>query len=74
MRSKGCGPWGNWARRIRIHPTVIVQWKRQLMERGAEVFSRNGSRSGRSEEELTGPLYEEIGRLKMEIDWLKKKL
>jgi hypothetical protein len=29
---------------------------------------------GRSEEELTGPLYEEIGRLKVEVDWLKKKL
>jgi hypothetical protein len=29
---------------------------------------------GKSEEQLTGPLYEEIGRLKMEVDWLKKKL
>jgi len=29
---------------------------------------------GRSEEELTAPLYEEIGRLKVEVDWLKKKL
>jgi putative transposase len=56
-----------------VHPTVIAQWKRQLIRRAAEVFSR-GNASGQSEEELTAPLYEEIGRLKMEIDWLKKKL
>jgi putative transposase len=36
------------------------------------VFRRGNAAP--SEEELTAPLYEEIGRLKMEIDWLKKKL
>jgi putative transposase len=55
-----------------VHPTVIAQWKRQLVRGASEVFRRgNGAPSA---EELTGPLYEEIGRLKMEIDWLKKKL
>ena len=55
-----------------VHPTVIAQWKRQLVQGASEVFRRgNGVRHG---EELTAPLYEEIGRLKMEIDWLKKKL
>ena len=57
-----------------VHPTVIAQWKRQLIERAAEVFSRGNAAGGRSEQELTAPLYEEIGRLTMEIDWLKKKL
>jgi putative transposase len=57
-----------------VHPTVIAQWKRQLIERAAEVFTRGNAAAGRSEQELTAPLYEEIGRLKMEIDWLKKKL
>ena len=56
-----------------VHPTVIAQWRRQLIRRAAELFSR-GNSGMRSEEELTAPLYEEIGRLKMEIDWLKKKL
>ncbi len=55
-----------------VHPTVIAQWKRQLVRGAAEVFRRGSG--GRREEELTGPLYEEIGRLKVEIDWLKKKL
>ena len=55
-----------------VHPTVIAQWKRQLVRGASEVFRRGNTT--RNEEELTGPLYEEIGRLKMEIDWLKKKL
>jgi len=57
-----------------VHSAVIGQWKRQLVEGAAEVFRRGGGRSGRSEEEVTAPLYEEIGRLKVEVDWLKKKL
>lgn len=57
-----------------IHPTVIARWKRQLIEGASAVFSgRNGSME-KNEEELVGPLYAEIGRLKMEVDWFKKKL
>jgi putative transposase len=57
-----------------VHPTVIAQWKRHLVDGSAEVFSRKNGLRGKSEEELTSPLYEEIGRLKMEVNWLKKKL
>ena len=57
-----------------VHPTVIAQWKRQLVEGAAEVFRRGLGATGKGERELTGPLYEEIGRLKVEVDWLKKKL
>ncbi len=57
-----------------VHPTVIAQWKRHLVDGSAEVFSRKNGSRGKSEEELTSPLYEEIGRLKMEVNWLKKKL
>jgi putative transposase len=53
---------------------VIGQWKRQLVEGAAELFRRGKGGVGKSEEELTAPLYEEIGRLKVEVDWLKKKL
>ena len=55
-----------------VHPTVIAQWKRQLLDGAAGVFSRANGTNGRSEEEISAPLYEEIGRLKMELDWLKK--
>ena len=57
-----------------VHPTVIAQWKRHLVDGSAEVFSRKNGLKSKSEDELTSPLYEEIGRLKMEVDWLKKKL
>jgi len=56
-----------------VHPTVVGQWKRQLMRGAPSVFAHAVAGS-RTEEEMTAPLYEEIGRLKMEVDWLKKKL
>ena len=56
-----------------VHPTVLAHWKRQLVDGAATVFSRAVGNGLRTEEE-TAPLYEEIGRLKMEVDWLKKKL
>jgi putative transposase len=57
-----------------VHSTVIAKWKRRLVERAATVFAEGNGSSGKSEEEITGPLYAEIGRLKMEVDWFKKKL
>jgi putative transposase len=57
-----------------VHATVMAHWKRQLLEGAPEVF-RGGSGGGiRREDDLTAPLYQEIGRLKMEVEWLKKKL
>ena len=58
----------------KIHPTVIRHWKRQLVSNASEVFGLSNGLNHKSEEELTAPLYEQIGRLKMEVDWLKKKL
>ena len=57
-----------------VHPNQISDWKRRLIQSAPEIFT--GSRKGKakSEEELTAPLYEEIGRLKMDVKWLKKKL
>jgi len=58
----------------RIHPNAVSKWKRQLIAGAPGVFSGAGGGNGRQAEEITAPLYEEIGRLKMEMDWLKKKL
>ena len=57
-----------------VHPTVIAKWKRQLIDGAATAFSAGNGLSGKSEDAITDPLYTEIGRLKMEVDWLKKKL
>ncbi len=57
-----------------VPPTVIAHWKRQLLNGAPEVFRRGAGGGVRSEEAVTAPLYQEIGRLKMELEWLQKKL
>jgi putative transposase len=61
------------AARYKVHPTQIAQWKRQLVENAPQVFERGASRAGVDAEGLTAPLYQEIGRLKMEVNFLQKK-
>ena len=61
------------ASQYQVHPTQISAWKKQARDHLPESFRRGASVKRKSEEELTAPLYEEIGRLKMELDWLKKK-
>jgi transposase-like protein len=50
----------------------ISTWKKRLVEGAPQLFAV-GSSQAMDAEALTAPLYEEIGRLKMELDWLKKK-
>ncbi len=57
-----------------IHANQIGAWKRQLLEDGPKVFASNGERKQREQEAQEAELYEQIGRLKMELEWLKKKL
>ena len=61
------------ASEFQVHPVQISQWQRQALDHLPEAFGRDSSHPQRSESELTAPLFEEIGRLKMELDWLKKK-
>ena len=56
-----------------LHPNQISQWKRQLLEDGTNVFARNGSQDQQEQAAIQSELYEQIGRLKMELEWLKKK-
>ena len=65
---------GELAARYKVHPTQIAQWKKQLQEHAPAVFERGRSGAGVDAEQLTAPLYQEIGRLKMELDFLQKKL
>jgi putative transposase len=57
-----------------LHPSQISQWKRQLMDEGEQLFRTGSSRQERNQATLETDLYEQIGRLKMELEWLKKKL
>ena len=54
-----------------VHGNQVSAWKKQLLKGALELFADRRTReaNGAAEEEL----YEQIGRLKMEVEWLKKK-
>lgn len=56
-----------------IHPTLIGKWKQQLLRDGPQVFVQSNGQEGREQTVKENELYEQIGRLKMELEWLKKK-
>ena len=70
---KGMHTLSELASRYKVHPTQLGQWKKQLMEGAPQLFERGHSSAIPDEEKLTAPLFQEIGRLKMEVEWLKKK-
>ena len=57
-----------------VHPVVLSEWKKQFIETGAQIFTRPRKTKGATEEKEKSELFEQIGRLKMENEWLKKKL
>ena len=55
-----------------IHANLIRAWKRQLLEGGPSVCASSGERKQRVQGAQEAELYELIGRLKLELEWLKK--
>jgi transposase len=56
-----------------VHPTQVTNWRKQLLDFSAEAFTTGRLRSDQLDEQLKTELYAEIGRLKVELDWLQKK-
>jgi transposase-like protein len=56
-----------------VHPTLVTHWKKQLLEGAAEIFSNGKRVAADADEELKAELYQQIGKLQVEVDWLKKK-
>jgi transposase-like protein len=61
------------AQEFGVHPTQVGLWKKELQEQAASLF--DAKRGPKPVDQSASPerLYSEIGRLKMELDWLKKK-
>ena len=55
-----------------VHPTNIHAWKKQLLA-GAEAVFASGAKTVGAPEDKTAELYEQLGRLQMELAWVKKK-
>jgi putative transposase len=61
------------SRQFGVHPNQISKWKKQFFESLPQIFDNSKQSSGDQQEELTNQLYQQIGQLKVELDWLKKK-
>ena len=55
-----------------VHPTQITQWKKHLLEGGTSLFGQQRVREQHEQSTREAELFEHIGRLKMELAWLKK--
>ena len=62
------------AAKYEVHANQVSIWKKQLLEAAKEFFSDRRGHRQKSEEELVAELYRQIGQLKVELDWLKKKV
>ncbi|MEM7373832.1 MAG: transposase [Bacteroidota bacterium] len=62
------------AKKYELHPNQIVSWKKVIQGELPGLFSRKKDKESEDLAAKIGRLYEEIGRLKMERDWLKKKV
>jgi len=56
-----------------VHVNQIRQWKQRLPDEIPNVFSDHRRKKAKDDEEMTSELYKQIGQLKVEVDWLKKK-
>jgi len=56
-----------------VHSSQVTAWKKQLLDQAVELFEDGRGKSREESSAKEEELYEQIGRLKMEVEWLKKK-
>jgi transposase-like protein len=70
---KGVKSMSELASEYEVHPNQISKWKKQVLEELPGIFSDRRKREADGGEELKARLYQQIGQLQVELDWLKKK-
>jgi putative transposase len=55
-----------------LHPNLLLQWKKQRLASLPAVFADQRCKEQKAQEEYEAQLYQQIGQLKVELDWLKK--
>jgi transposase-like protein len=56
-----------------VHPNQVTKWKRQALELMPQLFADHRLRGNETDEALKAELYQQIGKLQVQLDWLKKK-
>ena len=56
-----------------VHPSQVNKWKKHVLDELPSIFSNSHERGQRDNEKLQAELYQQIGQLKVELDWVKKK-
>ena len=71
---KGDKTMSELASEFEVHPTQAAAWRNELKERAGEIFSSPRDKGAGDKDELIEELYKNVGQMKVEHDWLKKKL
>lgn len=71
--AKGDKTLAELASQYGVYPNQISAWKKQLVDQIEELFRDGRQRPRDGQEPEVSQLYEQIGRLKVEVEWLKKK-
>ncbi len=70
---KGIKTASELASQYNVHPVQISQWKKQALDGLSDVFTDKRKKDAQDQEALQAQLYQQIGQLQVELDWMKKK-
>jgi transposase len=60
------------ATKYELHPLLITKWKAAFLKKAPDVFADGGDKKDKEKDKLIEELYKQVGRSKIEVDWLKK--